>query len=364
MGRPPGRALHVDRLRSLEHDRALARRPPFRRLPASGNARVCLGGISVHPVRVELEHERRVDAVLSHLRLLARVVARRARCVRRVLGVDEVRFARRRAVVVDLSRPGGPRDVSSRASLAATLAAFSVVLLEPSPLHELRVFWDRTVTWQVGRDSPFSLWDWKQYYARGLPNLKLRAARAPGTARDRCARCCDCSAAEVAATARRADRGAARRLRARPHVLALHVHSLVLPLRCDRIARARGPPPTATGRCREPAARAAAARSCRLSFEARCSQEPRSSSRRGRSSRSSVVRDVDLRRRPVLRDLGSAAREPQHSVSRLPDRVSAGCAARYSWRPSISASCSAITGRTTTGSASRSSSGACSMPSR
>jgi hypothetical protein len=56
---------------------------------------------------------------------------------------------------------------------AATLAAFSIVLLEPSPLHELRVFWDRTVTWQVGRDSPFSLWDWKQYYASGLPDLKL-----------------------------------------------------------------------------------------------------------------------------------------------------------------------------------------------
>ena len=56
---------------------------------------------------------------------------------------------------------------------AATVAAFSVVLLEPSPLHELRVFWDRTVTWQVGRQSPFSLWDWGQYYARGLPNLHL-----------------------------------------------------------------------------------------------------------------------------------------------------------------------------------------------
>ncbi len=56
---------------------------------------------------------------------------------------------------------------------AATVAAFSVVLLEPSPLHELRVFWDRTVTWQVGRQSPFSLWDWGQYYARGLPNLYL-----------------------------------------------------------------------------------------------------------------------------------------------------------------------------------------------
>jgi hypothetical protein len=37
----------------------------------------------------------------------------------------------------------------------------------------LRVFWDRTVTWQIGRDSPFSLWDWRQYHARGLPDLKL-----------------------------------------------------------------------------------------------------------------------------------------------------------------------------------------------
>jgi hypothetical protein len=57
------------------------------------------------------------------------------------------------------------------AFVVATLAAFSVVLLEPSPLHELRVFWDRTVGFQIGRPSPFSLWDWRQYHARGLPNL-------------------------------------------------------------------------------------------------------------------------------------------------------------------------------------------------
>jgi hypothetical protein len=55
--------------------------------------------------------------------------------------------------------------------VAATLAAFSVVLLEPSALHELRVFWDRTIRWQVGRESPWSLWDWRQYHARGIPNL-------------------------------------------------------------------------------------------------------------------------------------------------------------------------------------------------
>jgi peptidoglycan/LPS O-acetylase OafA/YrhL len=35
------------------------------------------------------------------------------------------------------------------------------------------VFWDRTVRWQVGRDAPWSLWDWGQYHARGLPNLHI-----------------------------------------------------------------------------------------------------------------------------------------------------------------------------------------------
>ena len=56
---------------------------------------------------------------------------------------------------------------------AATLAVFSVVLLEPDPLHALRVFWDRTLGWQIGRDSPFSIWDWGQYHADGLPDLRL-----------------------------------------------------------------------------------------------------------------------------------------------------------------------------------------------
>jgi hypothetical protein len=55
--------------------------------------------------------------------------------------------------------------------LAATLAAFSILLLEPNPLHAARVFWDRTLGWQIGRESPFSLWDWRQYQAAGIPNL-------------------------------------------------------------------------------------------------------------------------------------------------------------------------------------------------
>jgi hypothetical protein len=56
--------------------------------------------------------------------------------------------------------------------LAATLAAFSILLLEPNPAHAARLFWDRTLGWQIGRESPFSLWDWRQYHA-GLPDLHL-----------------------------------------------------------------------------------------------------------------------------------------------------------------------------------------------
>jgi len=56
--------------------------------------------------------------------------------------------------------------------VAATLAVFSILLLEPNPLHAARVFYDRTFPTQIGRESPFSLWDWRQYHA-GLPDLHV-----------------------------------------------------------------------------------------------------------------------------------------------------------------------------------------------
>ena len=57
--------------------------------------------------------------------------------------------------------------------VAGTLAVFSVVFLEPNPLHEIATFWHRTIGYQLGRDAPWSLWDWRQYHARGLPDLHL-----------------------------------------------------------------------------------------------------------------------------------------------------------------------------------------------
>ena len=53
----------------------------------------------------------------------------------------------------------------------ASLAAFSVLLFEPSLTEAVRVFVDRTLGYQLDRDSPFSPWDWGQYHARGIPDL-------------------------------------------------------------------------------------------------------------------------------------------------------------------------------------------------
>ena len=150
-----------------------------------------------------------LHAVLPHLGVLARLVARRSRRVRRAVGLDEVRRARRRAVVAHVS--GSAAVPPLRAGFAvATLAAFSVVLLEPSPLHALRVFWHRTVSLA---DRPRLA-----VLALGLgavlrpraPGPAPRAARAAGGPRRRRAGAGVLPAPEVAAAARRADRGAAR----------------------------------------------------------------------------------------------------------------------------------------------------------
>ena len=54
----------------------------------------------------------------------------------------------------------------------ATLVVFSVLLLEPSLVDAVRTFWDRTLGFQLDRESPFSIWGWGQYHARGIPDLE------------------------------------------------------------------------------------------------------------------------------------------------------------------------------------------------
>ncbi len=58
------------------------------------------------------------------------------------------------------------------AFVLATLAAFSILLLDGHPLAAAHDFWTRTLSWQLRRESPFSIWDWRQYHA-GLPDLHI-----------------------------------------------------------------------------------------------------------------------------------------------------------------------------------------------
>jgi hypothetical protein len=79
-----------------------------------------------------------------------------------------------------LTYPGPVRVRRPRTALefvagfaVATVAAFSIFLLEPSVVQAARDFYDRTLSNQINRESPFSLWDWRQYHARGLPDLQV-----------------------------------------------------------------------------------------------------------------------------------------------------------------------------------------------
>jgi hypothetical protein len=55
--------------------------------------------------------------------------------------------------------------------LVATLLAFSVLMFDSSLLHAIKTFFHETIGYQYGRSSPFSIWDWGQYHAKGLPDL-------------------------------------------------------------------------------------------------------------------------------------------------------------------------------------------------
>ncbi len=85
------------------------------------------------------------------------------------------KFAALIVVPLWLTYPSGLRPARAGRFAAAfglaTVAAFSILLLEPSLADTLRTFWDRTIGFQIDRDSPFSIWDWGSYHARGIPDL-------------------------------------------------------------------------------------------------------------------------------------------------------------------------------------------------
>jgi len=56
---------------------------------------------------------------------------------------------------------------------AASVVALSVLLFEPGLWSGAKTFWNRTIVYQLDRHSPFSLWDWGQYHAKGIPDLAV-----------------------------------------------------------------------------------------------------------------------------------------------------------------------------------------------
>jgi hypothetical protein len=68
------------------------------------------------------------------------------------------------------------------AFLATTVVAFTVLLLEPNLREAVETFWDRTIGFQLSRNSPFSVWEWGQYHAEGIPDLGLLQPVAGGIA--------------------------------------------------------------------------------------------------------------------------------------------------------------------------------------
>ena len=103
-----------------------------------------------------------------------------------------------------------------------------------------RTFWDRTIGFQLDRESPFSLWGWGQYDAAGIPDLgwlrtvlQTRGRRAGRRRRV-------LAAPSRPARARGADRRCPARDAARPDALVLSLPALGTPLRG---ARRRPPSP-------------------------------------------------------------------------------------------------------------------------
>jgi hypothetical protein len=66
-----------------------------------------------------------------------------------------------------------PALVFAAGFAAATVLTFSVLLLDAHPIQAAQTFYDRTVETQITRESPFSLWDWAQYHAKGIPDLHV-----------------------------------------------------------------------------------------------------------------------------------------------------------------------------------------------
>ena len=182
---------------------------------------------------------------------------------------------------------------------------------------------------QVDRHSPFSLWDWGQYHA-GLPDLAwlqkvLEALLVVGGG----GRLPFLPRQEVAAPARRADRCAADRLRARPHPLVLPLPAVVLRAsprtRCSRAStcppRRRSPSQAMSTETRELVPEPAEPR--RRDGRRRGDRDRRSSSRRGSCCTRGFYQHSQIIDTPIYQRYGDAIANGPGALPRLRSRVPA-----------------------------------------
>src|SRR5262249_49177266 len=214
--------------------RAAPRRPSTR-----GDARLRLGGVAVHAVRLELEYERLDPAGPAHLGLLLRDVAGCARHLHGPLVVDEVRVADRAAPLVRVPRrprrspaslvrgrlPRDDRDRVLPALLRAVALARHHHLLPPPLRLSVR---SRLAVLALGLASVPRPRHPRPAPAPGGP---------PGAAPRRRGGALLVAAPPVGPPARRLHERLARRLRARADALVLPLPPVVLPIRGDRAAR-------------------------------------------------------------------------------------------------------------------------------
>src|SRR4051812_33659334 len=107
-------AHHLVPVRRARRGRAAARRAALRGDAARGDARICLGCVPLHAVRVELEYERPDPAGDPDLGLLALELVLGARSALCALRLDEVRRAPAVASLGDIPRTEAEADAPVR----------------------------------------------------------------------------------------------------------------------------------------------------------------------------------------------------------------------------------------------------------
>ena len=158
------------------------RRTPFRRHAARGHARVRLGRLPFTAYAMNANYERRDHACLPRLGVLALELELVARGGDGLAGWTK--FASLLLAPLWLTYPNGlaaPHRGSGSPSRSSQSRRWpcSRSCCSSRPREAVRTFVDRTLGYQLGRDSPFSPWDWGQYHASGIPDLKAVQTAAP-----------------------------------------------------------------------------------------------------------------------------------------------------------------------------------------